>query len=90
MWLRNDLIQAVDGLCKIRYIDMTEAARWNAQREPGEPRMFTGWCWYGKGRQQQGLKTMSAAYRDAWYVLVKAQAAPPVSRAMLRVVKGAA
>jgi len=87
MWLPNNIVADVERVASIRYLDRDTCKNWNEHRRAGELRLLTGWCWTSKtGRQHQlGLKTMTAAYRDAWYVLVAKEAAPGV-RPRLRVV----
>lgn len=81
MWIPNNIIADVDAVARVYYIGKLEAKRWNEHRGEDELRLFTGWCWTEKSGQrfQQGLKTMSACYRDAWYVLV-GKAVPRIGR----------
>jgi hypothetical protein len=91
MWLPQNIVAEVDRVARIRYLDREACRAWNEHREPGELRLLSGWCWASKSgaRHQFGLKTMTAAYRDAWYVVVAREAAPGVDR-RLRVVRKAA
>jgi hypothetical protein len=86
MWFADSIIAEVDEVAVIRYLNQDDTRLWNEHRRKGEIRLFTGWQWIAKqgNRQQQGLKTKSAAYRDAYYALVKHQAAP-----RLRIVRAA-
>lgn len=72
MWLPNEVISAVDEIAHVYYIDVTACQKWNTARGEGELRLLTGWCWEtkDKSRHQQGFKTMTVAYRDAWYQLI--------------------
>jgi hypothetical protein len=78
MWIATGIIAEVDDVAIIRYVNQDETRRWNEHRRKGEMRLFTGWQWLSRqgNRQQQGLKTKSAAYRDAYYTLVRHKAAP--------------
>ena len=89
MWLPNDIIEAVDAVCRIYYIDRDACMKWNEHRRSGELRLLTGWCWAAKtGREhRQGFKTMTVAYRDAYYAVVRRESTPHISeRAALRIV----
>jgi hypothetical protein len=78
MWFSDKIVSDVEDVAVIRYVGWEEVANWNEHRRKGEVRLFTGWAWFSRkdGRHQQGLKTISAAYRDAYYVLVSGQATP--------------
>lgn len=80
MWLPNDVVKSVDAVARIYYINKIESQRWNEHRRRGELRMLTGWCWSAKasGEQRYGFKTMTVAYRDAWYSLVNKSELPRV------------
>lgn len=89
MWLPNNIIKAVDDVANIYYIDLAATKRWNANRDDSELRLLTGWCWTQRGGtlHRQGFKTMTVAYRDAWYELVAKRATPATRR--LRLVRSA-
>lgn len=91
MWLPTNVIQAVDEVASIYYIDVAATHRWNSHRGEGELRQLTGWTWVqkGGGEHRQGFKTMTVAYRDAWYALVAQRATPAMTKARLRVVRAA-
>jgi hypothetical protein len=91
MWLPNDVIDEVDRLARIHYVDRASCLLWNDHRKEGELRLLTGWCWTAKsGRDhRQGFKTMTVAYRDAYYSLVRKEATPSI-RPRLRVVSARA
>lgn len=90
MWLPDQTIEEVEKVARFRYISKVECELWNAQRKKGELRLLTGWEWISRNGMlhQQGLKTRTAAYRDAYYVLIKREAAPglPLGRGTLRLV----
>lgn len=88
MWLPNDIIAAVDEVCRIYYLDRDACGQWNDHRRSGELRLLTGWCWVVKGSTQhrQGFKTMTVAYRDAYYTVVKRETTPHIRPRTLRVV----
>ena len=90
MWLPDAIIADVNRVARIHYVNRSDCIRWNEHREAGELRLLSGWCWTSKDRRsfRQGFKTMTVAYRDAWYALVKREAAPPIAaRPALRVVR---
>jgi hypothetical protein len=85
----DSVIHEVDAVARIKYIARDDVKLWNENRRDGELRLLTGWMWTAKdgSAHQQGLKTYSAAIRDAWYVLVHKKAVPSATRrAKLRVV----
>jgi hypothetical protein len=89
MWLPADIVKQVEKVARIRYVSRQECELWNANRRRNELRLLTGWEWIERGGDQhcQGFKTMTVAYRDAYYRLIKSEAAPSVAgRASLRVV----
>ena len=92
MWLPANIIADVERVARIYYIDVAQTRRWNEHRQEGELRLLTGWVWSARdGREhRQGFKTMTVAYRDAWYALVRQEAAPIGRRPSLRVVRSAA
>jgi hypothetical protein len=81
MWLPNRIVEQVSEVARIYYFSVVDTKRWNENRKAGELRMLTGWCWTEKGgtRHAQGFKTMTVAYRDAWYALVD-RSEPPVAQ----------
>jgi hypothetical protein len=90
MWLPGSIIAEVDDVATIRYIDLAATQRWNAHRHKDELRLLTGWAWIARqgGDYRQGFKTKTVAYRDAYYALVRRQAAPGgVGRRRFRVVE---
>jgi hypothetical protein len=78
MWLPKIIIQEVDQVATIRYIDVTATERWNRYRHKDELRLLTGWAWIAKrgGEYRQGFKTQTVAYRDCYYALLRHQSAP--------------
>jgi hypothetical protein len=85
MWLPANIIAEVDAVARIYYINGTETKRWNDNRSKDELRMLTGWCWTSKRGDQHsyGLKTITVAYRDAWYKLVRNAETPTINRLRL-------
>lgn len=86
MWLPTDVISAVDAVARVHYVDVSMTARWNANRHESELRLLTGWCWTAKDGKsfRQGFKTMTIAYRDAWYSLVSKGSMPAIAAPRLR------
>jgi hypothetical protein len=88
MWLPNTIIESVDEYARIYYIDAKMCQNWNTHRKEGELRMLTGWCWVSKTdtrNSRQGFKTMTVAYRDAYYALVRKELAPrPTALRLIR------
>jgi hypothetical protein len=82
MWLPNDVISQVDTLARVYYVNMSDCQSWNATRKEGELRLLTGWMWVAKsgGAHQQGLKTQTQCYRDAYYRLVLKSTSPSLLR----------
>jgi hypothetical protein len=82
MWLPRDVIAAVDDVARIYYVNVNDCTSWNANRKDGELRLLTGWMWASKngGVYQQGLKTQTQCYRDAYYRLVLKSTAPSLHR----------
>jgi hypothetical protein len=81
MWLPDQTLREIDRVARFRYIGKHECMSWNEHRRDGELRLLSGWEWLergGQGRHQQGLKTLTAAYRDAFYVLIRKEAAPKI------------
>jgi hypothetical protein len=68
----------VEAVAKIRYLGRDDAKLWNDNRRGAELRLLSGWMWTAKdgSAYQQGLKTYSAAIRDAHYALVAKTAVP--------------
>lgn len=81
MWLPNDIVEQVDHVAMIHYVDMNYAARWNKYRKGNELRMLTGWAWLSKRDNQYryGFKSRTICYRDAWYSLVKRSGLPTLT-----------
>jgi hypothetical protein len=93
MWIPKNIVDRVDEVALIYYVDKTTTALWNRNRLQGELRLLTGWGWAMKsgGRRRQGFKTKTVAYRDAYYALIQRREAPSVSSRgkHLRLVKAA-
>jgi hypothetical protein len=88
MWINNETVRQIEHVARFRYIGRDECALWNGHRRNGELRLLSGWEWLEKNgeRHQQGLKTLTAAYRDAYYVLIHERGLPTIRT--LRLVKG--
>ena len=82
MWISNDIVTMVDELATVHYVNVDDCKAWNSQRLDGEIRLLTGWVWTAKiGRSyQQGLKTRTVAYRDAYYRLCLKTTPPSLIR----------
>lgn len=78
MWLKSSVVAEVERLALVRYVSAAECKLWNEHRREGELRLFCGWMWAARrgGGYQGGLRTRSAALRDAWYQLVALERAP--------------
>ena len=89
MWIPDNIIAEVNRVARIHYVDRAMCVRWNEHREAGDLRLLTGWCWTAKSNREfrQGFKTQTVAFRDAYYSLIKREAAPPIARPRLRVVE---
>jgi hypothetical protein len=92
MWLPKEVVQAVDDHARIYYLDSRATSRWNSHRRNGELRLLTGWCWVARDGDdhRQGFKTMTVAYRDAYYSLVRLSKAPGAlsSKTRFKVIQG--
>jgi hypothetical protein len=77
----DDIIGKVEAVARIRYMARDDVKLWNENRRGGELRLLSGWCWTAKkgSEYRQGLKTYSAAVRDAYYELVLHEAAPGIT-----------
>lgn len=82
MWFADSILVEVDEVAIIRYVGVEECQRWNEHRRKGEMRLFTGWSWFSRksNAHQQGMKTKSACYRDAYYALVIKAETPKLSK----------
>lgn len=80
------IIDAVDQIARVRYLDKHTCRIWNDNRRSGELRLLTGWMWASRkgGEYRQGFKTQSVAYRDAYYALIQHRAAPGGSLTPIR------
>lgn len=87
MWLPNSIVADVARVARVHYVNRADCVRWNEHREAGELRLLSGWCWTAKDRSsfRQGFKSMTVAYRDCWYELVRHESAPPIARSRLRI-----
>lgn len=78
MWLSNSLVNAVEE-AKIRvfYVSFQATRLWASERDKDEPLVFSGYYWALGPREAGPFRSMSAAYRDAYYRVVR-RTAPPV------------
>jgi len=88
MWLKTNIIADIERVARIHYVDVKATKLWNEHRREGELRLLTGWCWTARNGSQhrQGFKTMTVAYRDAWYALIRQQEVPRISTPRVRLV----
>lgn len=87
MRLKNMLISRVDDTVdEVFYLDWITARKYNERRDKDQPMIFTGWYWARGAIEGGPFKTMSAAYRDAWYRQVQ-HVTPPNIRAQRRIQK---
>lgn len=82
MWIVKEVITRVDQVAVVHYVDMQACKAWNDHKMPGDIRLLTGWTWTAKdgGLYQQGLKTKTQCYRDAYYRLILRTHAPALNR----------
>jgi hypothetical protein len=82
VWLPNDIVEQVEAVARIHYVDVFATKLWNEHRRDGELRLLTGWAWVERnGRlHRQGFKTRTVAYRDAYYALILGDTAPHEAR----------
>ena len=78
MWIPQTVIDDVDNLASVYYVNFAYSQKWNQYRKSNELRMMSGWAWVAKHNQQYryGFKSKTVAYRDAWYTLVKKSRSP--------------
>lgn len=68
MWLQNALIDAVrDADIKVFYVSFQATRLWAKERDKDEPLVFSGYYWALGAREAGPFRSMSAAYRDAYY-----------------------
>ena len=81
MWIVNEIVEKVNDVATVHYVDMQACKAWNEHKRPGEIRLLTGWVWTAKhgNLYQQGLKTKSQCYRDAYYRLILRTNAPTLN-----------
>ena len=82
MWLPKEIVAAVDEVATVYYVNVDMTKRWNESRRENELRLLTGYGWQSKQNNtfRQGFKTITVAYRDAWYSLVQQTTAPRISK----------
>ena len=78
MWIPQSIVDDVENIASVHYIDVAYCAKWNKYRKGNELRMLSGWAWTSKHNSQYryGFKSKTIAYRDAWYTLVNKTRSP--------------
>jgi len=80
MWLPNALIDAVEeAKIKVFYVSFAATRLWATERDKDEPLVFSGYYWAMGPREAGPFRSMSAAYRDAYYRVVRRMAPPVVA-----------
>jgi hypothetical protein len=87
MRFTNEIKQDIYKVARFHYLDKYMCQAWNRNRNANELRLLTGWVWQSKidNKYQMGLKTQTAALRDAYYVLLEQRSAPGVVNRIRRV-----
>lgn len=78
MFYNRAIISEVEQLARFYYFNVEQVRSWNQHRRGDELRLVTGWTWMARNgsMQRTGFKTISAATRDAYYVLVQHREQP--------------
>jgi hypothetical protein len=77
MWLPQALIDDVSAVIdEVFYVPYAATRVFNTDREEGEPLVFSGWYWARGALEGGPFRSASAAYRDAWFRLVR-KTTPP-------------
>jgi len=77
VWIKKPIREAVEeAVDEIFYLDWPTSQRYNAVLAEGQPRVFGGWYWAVGVREGGPFKSMTAAYVNAWYVLVQRRQPP--------------
>jgi hypothetical protein len=82
-YFTDDIVSQVDKVATIGYLDRRRVGIWNNNRDGDDLRALTGWYWVAKADRNkygQGLKTPSAAIREAYYELIVHTRAPIADR----------
>ena len=48
MWIPQSIVDEVDYVASVYYVDFAYAQRWNTYRKDNELRMLSGWAWVSK------------------------------------------
>lgn len=77
-WLPQNVVAEVDRIARFFQVKRDDTKLWNQHREPDELRMLTGFGWEARNGSQsrQGFKSLTMAYVDCHYTLVRRAAAP--------------
>lgn len=81
MWITKNHKSAVEEVVdEIFYLDWSTSQRYNARRDKDQPMILGGWYW-AVGAQEGGpFKSKTAAYVNAYYLLVLRRS-PPLLKA---------
>ena len=80
MWLPDKLIDAVtDAGIKVFYVSFQATRLWASERDKDEPLIFSGYYWAQGAREAGPFRSMSAAYRDAWFRVVRHRPPPMIA-----------
>jgi hypothetical protein len=80
MTLKRDVISRTDAKVQVVYVGRDTARLWNTRRKADDTPTFCGWYWF-RGHDEAGpFRTMSAAYRDAYYRFVLERETPGIGR----------
>jgi hypothetical protein len=86
MWFPRPVCEQIEAVAKFRYIDRELCEQYNKRKAANELRLLTGYEWIARdgSASRAGFKTLTVAYRDAYYALIRDTVAP--TRRQLRVV----
>jgi hypothetical protein len=80
--ITKEQIDEVREIAEVFYLDRFTTHNWNQHLRRGELRVMGGWAWISKNRkkEQVGFRTPSAAYIDAYKVLIQESTEPVLGR----------
>src|ERR1700752_2714785 len=78
MFFTQAITAEIERRARFCYFDVAQVRAWNLHRRGDELRLLTGWTWMARdgSAQRTGFKTISAAVRDAYYVLIQHREQP--------------